>query len=432
MTLSSSLNAGVAGLTANASRLGAISDNIANASTFGYKRARTDFHSMVNAGNAGGTYAAGGVRVISTRLVEERGTIVSTSNPTDIAIAGRGMIPVAQGSALGNGAPQMLLTSTGSFRPAPNGLLTSDTGLVLLGFPANPDGTLPAFSRDSAAGLRPVDITANQFVGNPTTELAMQLNLPANATRAGAPGDPLGFSMEYYSNLGTAERLDIALTPDVPDDGDPPTNRWTLHITNPADGDATVLEVTLEFDDSPLTGGMLASVTPAAAYDADSGRLSFALDGKTVTLDIGRPLQPDGVTQLSDTFSIIEIDRNGAPAGNLVSVEISEQGMLHGVYEGGHRKLLYQIPVADVPAPNGLAARDNQTFAVTPASGPFYLWNAGEGPTGAMMGYAREESATDVAQELTQMIQTQRAYSSSAKIIQTVDELLQETTNLKR
>ena len=39
---------------------------------------------------------------------------------------------------------------------------------------------------------------------------------------------------------------------------------------------------------------------------------------------------------------------------------------------------------------------------------------------------------TDIANELTQLIQTQRAYSSNAKIIQTVDEMLQETTNLKR
>ncbi|WP_281859050.1 flagellar basal body rod C-terminal domain-containing protein, partial [Litoreibacter halocynthiae] len=43
-----------------------------------------------------------------------------------------------------------------------------------------------------------------------------------------------------------------------------------------------------------------------------------------------------------------------------------------------------------------------------------------------------EESTTDVAGELTALIQTQRAYSSNAKVIQTVDEMLQETTNIKR
>jgi len=62
----------------------------------------------------------------------------------------------------------------------------------------------------------------------------------------------------------------------------------------------------------------------------------------------------------------------------------------------------------------------------------YFLWDAGQGPTGDVVGYAREESATDVAGELTAMIQTQRAYSSNAKVIQTVDEMLQETTNIKR
>jgi flagellar hook protein FlgE len=65
-------------------------------------------------------------------------------------------------------------------------------------------------------------------------------------------------------------------------------------------------------------------------------------------------------------------------------------------------------------------------------SGSFFLWDASDGPTGDILGFALEESNTDVASELTSMIQTQRAYSSNAKVIQTVDEMLQETTNIKR
>ncbi len=68
----------------------------------------------------------------------------------------------------------------------------------------------------------------------------------------------------------------------------------------------------------------------------------------------------------------------------------------------------------------------------SPESGTYFLWDAGDGPTGDIVSYAREESATDVAAELTNMIETQRSYSSNAKVIQTVDEMLQETTNIKR
>ena len=87
---------------------------------------------------------------------------------------------------------------------------------------------------------------------------------------------------------------------------------------------------------------------------------------------------------------------------------------------------------SDVPNPNGLTALDSQTYLVSRDSGEFFLWDAGDGPTGTIEGYAREGSTTDVAAELTSLIQTQRAYSSNAKVIQTVDEMLQETTNIKR
>ncbi|MEM9429806.1 MAG: flagellar basal body rod C-terminal domain-containing protein, partial [Pseudomonadota bacterium] len=52
--------------------------------------------------------------------------------------------------------------------------------------------------------------------------------------------------------------------------------------------------------------------------------------------------------------------------------------------------------------------------------------------TGEIIGFAREESTADLAAELTSLIQVQRAYSSNATVIRTVDEMLQETTNLKR
>ena len=79
-----------------------------------------------------------------------------------------------------------------------------------------------------------------------------------------------------------------------------------------------------------------------------------------------------------------------------------------------------------------MVALNDQTYLASPQSGSFFLWDAGDGPTGEIASFAREESSVDVAGELTSMIQTQRAYSSNAKVIQTVDEMLQETTNIKR
>lgn len=433
MTISSSLNAGVAGLNANATRLATISDNIANASTFGYKRTVADFHSLVINGSAGG-FSAGGVRVTTNRLVDERGPLVSTTNSTDIAVGGSGMLPTTTLSSLDNatGAYPLQLMTTGSFRPNADGILTTDTGMVLMGWPASTDGTVGVYPRDTADGLEPVRINLNQFAGDPTTRIELGVNLPATATAAGETGDSLDMSIEYFGNLGTSQNLNIGFLPTVPGSGT--SNTWTMSIRDSASGNAVVGEYTLVFDDARGTGGTLSSVTKISGGDFDSatGTLALTVDGGPMTLKIGKLADPNGLTQLSNSFAPVSISKDGSPVGNLSSVEIDANGFMSAIYDIGFTRTIYQVPLVDVRNPNGLIALDNQSYQVSPESGPFFLWDAGDGPVGDVVGYAREESATDVAAELTRLITTQRAYSSNAKIIQTVDEMLQETTNLKR
>ena len=151
-----------------------------------------------------------------------------------------------------------------------------------------------------------------------------------------------------------------------------------------------------------------------------------------MNVGIGQIGDTNGMTQLSDTFLPVSITKNGSPVGTLTTLEVDKNGYVNATYDTGFTRRLYQIPLVDVPNPNGLAALSNQTYQTSPDSGSFFLWDAGSGPTGSVEGYSREGSKTDVAAELTALIQTQRAYSSNAKVIQTVDEMLQETTNIKR
>jgi len=436
MTISSSLNAGVSGLTANANQLSAISDNIANSATYGYKRAQTDFSAIVVHGGGGSYYTAGGVRTSSMRLIDERGPLIATSNPMDIAIDGPGFLAVTTTAAVngGTGAYPVSLVTTGSFEPNAEGVLTTQSGQVLMGWPADVNGDIPTYARDSMASLVPVTINSNEYVANPTSQMTLGVNLPATSTQDGADGAPFSLSAEYFGNLGTSESLNYTFTPTVPAVGGAATNTWTMTITDSASGNAVVGEYTLTFDSSQATGGTLASVTTVsgAVYDSATGTIPLTVGGGAIDLNIGIPGQSGAMTQLSDTFAPVSITKNGSPVATMTSVEIDENGMLHGVYDQGFTKILYQIPVVDVPNPNGLVSLSNQAYQLSAESGPFYLWNAGEGPTGSTVGYSREESSVDVATELTQLITTQRAYSSNAKVIQTVDEMLQETTNLKR
>lgn len=433
MTISSSLNAGVAGLASNASRLASISDNIANSSTYGYKRVQTDFYSMVSS-TSGESYTAGGVRTTTQRMIDERGALVSTTNATDLAVSERGMLPVTNLSDIegGNGEPDMLLTTTGSFRTNSDGYLTTESGLVLLGWPAMSDGTIPSYPRDTSDGLEPIQINVNQFTGEPTTSISLGVNLPATSTDSTSDGEIEALSVEYFDNLGKSENIQITFEPLVPDDAS--SNTWTMVLQDTASADAIVGEYTLTFEDSRTAGGTLASVTTISGgdYDAATGTFIINVAGGPLEIDIGMMGQNDGITQLSDQFAPVSISKDGQPVGNMTAVEVDSNGLVHANFDNGTTQVIYQIPLVDLPNPNGLTVLGNQTYQPSAESGSYFLWDAGDGPTGNIVSYAREESATDVANELTAMIETQRAYSSNAKVIQTVDEMLQETTNIKR
>lgn len=433
MSISSSLNAGVMGLAANASRLASISDNIANSATIGYKQSEVDFSAMVlNQGQSG--YSAGGVSSRSYKNVDAEGALINTGNSTDIAIDGRGMLPVTDSNGLTTsaGARTLMLTPTGSFTPNDQGFMSTLSGLYLLGWPADASGNIPSVSRNSATGLEPVNVASNQFVASPTTSINLGVNLPSSATEAGATGAPYDLPVEYFNSLGSSETLTLSFAPTVPGAG--ASNAWTVSVSDSANPGAPIASFTIDFNTGLANGGTVGTVTAGAgaAYDAATGEVTVNGANGPISLYVGTAGSRDGLTQLDAAFSPTSVTKNGSPISELQSIEIDDKGMLEAVYESGLRRTLYQIPVADVPNMNGLKSQGNQAYSLSRDSGELYFWDSGTGAVGTTEGFTLMESTTDIAAELTDLIETQRAYSTNAKIVQTVDEMLQETTNLKR
>lgn len=432
MTISSSLNAGIMGLSANASRLGTIADNIANSDTFGYKRSVTDFQSMVIRGNTG-VYSAGGVRVDTQRDVDTQGSLISTTNSTDIAVAGRGLLPVTNESGINpqETARDLMLTATGAFSADEDGYLRTNSGLYLLGWPSDPQGDIGSVTRQGGASLEPVKVDVTQFESTPTRNINMGINLPADATRNGANGEPYEISMEYFDNFGRVQLVNAVFTPTVPATGS--SNSWGVELFDNATGTpVSIANFGVAFQDDSVNGGSISAVTNNNTYNAETGEITISTQSGDIQLFVGRPNDRSGLTQFATSFAPYNLVSDGAAIGNLLDIEIDGEGNLQAIYDTGYRETLYRIPVGDVPNPNALVANNNQAFQISQESGDVYFWDAGTGPVGETVGFSLMESTTDVATELTALIETQRAYSSNAKIIQTVDELLQEANNLVR
>ena len=436
MSLSSSLNAGVAGLNVNSSKLGSISDNIANSQTTGYKRAETAFSSLVVSEGGKGRYTAGGVRSTTFREVDQRGGVITTSNATDIAIGGRGLIPVTSVASVDNldGDIPVSYVTSGSFRPDAQGLLRNPFGLALMGWPADINGNIPSFPRESTDGLEPVRINSSALSGQPTTRITLGVNLPAEQSQAGAVGDPIPLSVEYFDNVSAAQSLTFTFTPTVPATGS--SNEWTVTVDDSATDAASnpIASFVVTFDDTAALGGTISTITAATGgtYDAVNGTFDVTTASGPIDVAIGVPGDRDGFTQLAAEFQPTGITKDGAAVGSLEQLDINEDGLVRGVFGGGVTRTLYQIPLANFANINGMTALDGQAFNASPESGSLFLWDAGDGPTGSVISNALESSNADIAAELTSLIETQRAYSSNASVIRTVDEMLQETTNLKR
>lgn len=446
MSLSSGLNAGVAGLSVNSTRLAVISDNIANSNTNGYRRTDVDFSSLVTASN-GGTFTAGGVKVSTFRDVTSSGALITSSSPTDIAVSGSGLLPVTPLSAVDLPASQrpFQMVATGSFRQNEDGFLVTPGDLALQGWATDANGDLLTnVSRDSPSSLEAVRLSAFLTAADSTTRIELGVNLPAEETVAGSSGVSIESPIEYFDAIGLQHQITFTYTPVIPATG--VSNAWTLSVNDSATTAPGLLaEFDLTFDGTRTGPGSLLTATAAgtnpadpngagttASFDATTGALTIHVPDGPIEVQLASNTFGTGLSQLAAPFTPNGLTKNGAPAGNLQALEIDGNGLLAGVYDTGQRRVLYQIPLAAMPNPNGLNALDNQAFEISSDSGDVFFFDAGDGPAGEISGFALQQSTVDVAEELTDMIVTQRAFSSNATVIRTVDEMLQETTSLKR
>ncbi|MCE2918822.1 MAG: flagellar hook-basal body complex protein, partial [Roseomonas sp.] len=101
-------------------------------------------------------------------------------------------------------------------------------------------------------------------------------------------------------------------------------------------------------------------------------------------------------------------------------------------YDNGQARVVARIPVAVFRDADKLEHVDGQAFVRTAESGEARIVQAGEDGAGAFSARAVERSNVDIASEFSKLILAQRAYSANTRIVSTVDELLQETLNMRR
>lgn len=433
MSLYSALYAGVSGLGAQSSAMATVADNITNINTVGYKGISTEFRTLVTDGRLRSSYSAGGVAAAPQAMISKQGLLQASANQTDLGIDGAGFFVVRTSD---DTSSDVAFTRAGSFKPDLQGFLRNTSGFYLQGWRLDPSGNF--VNTGNLNALEPVRLSELTGSAAATTKIQMRANLKSDQVPfagAYAAGDMAAGtvtphfqrSFDIYDSQGSAHRVTLSYLKTGP-------NTWQSEIFAEPATDVTA------------AGGLLASGTVAFNGDGSLNRTasSPALFGsltpgwtngasaQPITLALGSDGTLDGLTQFGGDSSLISSSVDGGLLGNIASIEVSKEGVVSAIFDDGTARAVFQLPVATFQNPDGLTRLSGNAFAVSSASGSVAINRPGALGAGTIASSTLEASNVDLAQEFTNMIRFQRAYSASSKIITTVDDMLQELSNLKR
>src|SRR4051794_30808716 len=113
-----------AGMAAQQHRMDALSNDVANTNTAGYKRVRIGFRDLVYQADGPTRVRTGsGAAAVETGRGQEQGSFQKTDQPFDVAIQGDGYLQVRRANT-----GQTALTRNGSLQVNANGELTTGNG----------------------------------------------------------------------------------------------------------------------------------------------------------------------------------------------------------------------------------------------------------------------------------------------------------------
>jgi flagellar hook protein FlgE len=413
------MTSAISGLNAQSQALAMVSDNLANASTTGYKTTNGMFEDMVTNSTSAKEYSSGGVSVLGFANIAQQGLRATTTTATNVAIQGQGFFVVNSNSS---GSGTTSYTRNGAFTIDSAGFLENN-GSYLMGWPTDSSGNV------SAGGtLQPIDTEIAAVSGAATTQTTMALNLPADA----ASGATFSNTMSVYDSLGNSSTIQVTWTKGAAAD------TWTASFGNPTATNNASQQTGTISSGSPLTvvfnsDGSLKTINgnpPSATSPVTLGIGSWTTGAanSTITLNLGSAGGTNGLTQYASgqttpAISITGVNSNGLAFGKLSSVSVGTNGVVNATYSNGQTIPIYKIPVATFMAPDQLAAQSDGLYQATVGSGNATLQASGTNGAGTVYGSELESSTTDTNGQFSVMMSAQQAYSASAQVITAVNKM---------
>lgn len=417
--INSGLFAARAGISSNGLAISVLADNITNANTTGYKASRADFSDMLSsslgAKSGGGVTVGQGSQVQAVTQIFNQGAFEFTGRGLDLGIAGNGFFILSNDG-------QRLYTRAGNFKVDSDGFLLDQNGFQVQGFPTGGAGGLEALNVNSVSQSS-AQTSAVTIAGNiDATSTNTTIPTPPPALTFSALSNAASFStfVDVFDSLGAKHTVTVYFYKTA-------ASTWTARgyvdageVGGTAGDPSQIGTAAITFDSSGQRTSVPAAdwtATPAWSNGASSDPISFLFD----------PL-----TQFAAPSAINSITQDGTGVGNVVSFSVGSDGALFASLDNGETTSVGTIALANFANPEGLSRNGNSVYAATSSSGDAIVGTPDTGRFGSIQSGALELSTADIADDFVKLIQLQRGFQGSSRLIGTINDLLSEIVNLVR
>ncbi len=409
-------------LNATSTGIDVAGNNLANLNTTGFKDSGVSFLDLVTQsfGTVGNSAAGTGTKAVTVQNFSQ-GSLQTTSGALDAGIQGGGFFVVS-----GPNNAQML-TRSGNFSSDANGYVTTLTGLRVQGWTQlNADGSIntngPVTDIQLPAGSLQQPVATKNF--------ALSMNLDSAGVVGGASGT-FSQPVQVYDSLGNPQNLTATFTKTA-------ANTWNYAITMPASAQTNP-------STTPLASGTLVFGTdgtllsPAATPPATTNQVPVTVSGLAdgaadlaLNWNLNNAAGTPNLTQVDNPSTASATTQDGSAAAQLSKVSIEDGGLLVASFSSGQQKTVGQLALATIANPQSLTAVGDNNFQISSKTTAPVIGTAQTGGRGQIVGGSLESSTVDIAKEFTNLIVYQRGYQASAKVINTEDQLSQDTISLKQ
>ena len=400
-----------------------VAENIATSKNNGIKPKSFTFLNTVSGRLNSGSYSPNTVSCVVTQNNNILGPLKEGTADTHMAFdSPKGFFVVSDGS-------KIFYTRDGDFTPDKDGNLKNSAGYFLMGWKLDDNGEIPSGTNTSVIdSLEIVNVTSVSGTFTETSNLDIQVNLPANAVTGDIHQvnsrviDSLGISHDVlitYTKTANALEWDVSVTAKDAAVGG-------VLQTSGANAGAAYDNVTIQFDNK----GKLLSYNGVPAEGTPPGIsidwATTAAGNSSLAMNFGTVGANDAIRIMGDKAITVQNDDNGRGFSTVEGTYISAEGDVFSVFRNSGKQKTFKVAVANFNAPNQLEPQSGNAFTETGTSGNYVLGKANDAGFARIIAGKLEGNPTNLAEELTKMIELQHLYSGNTRSIQAEDDMLKK------